>query len=80
MNRQEKTAVSFLLTHLFYGLGGGVAFGLLILLSDMAGLATLIFASPDKYLFLFLLFFGLFVTFGSLGMGVGIMSLGRERD
>jgi hypothetical protein len=31
-------------------------------------------------LFLLLLFFGLFVTFGSLGMAVGVMQLGEERD
>ncbi|MBL8668495.1 MAG: hypothetical protein JNM48_13645, partial [Rhodospirillales bacterium] len=44
------------------------------------GIGSLIAASPDRGLFLVLLFFGLFITFGSIGMAVGIMQLGEERD
>ena len=75
-----RDAIRFLLMHLFYGSVGGLVFGGLLLWFDVAGLATMIFASPEKHLFLLLLFFGLWITFGSIGMAVGIMGLGEERD
>lgn len=80
MNRNERTIITFLLRHLALGAAGGFTFGALLLALDIAGLRTLAFASPDRWLILALLFFGLFVTFGSVGMGVGIMSLGRDEN
>ena len=78
--RQHRRFLVFLLQHLAYGTVGGVVFGLLILVFDIAGLWTMIAQSPDRELSLALLFFGLFVTFGSIGMAVGVMQLGEERD
>ena len=78
--RQQKEAVTFLLQHLLFGTLGGFLFGALILYYDLKGLGTLIWRSSDPWLALFLLFFGLFITFGSIGMGWGVFSLGRERD
>lgn len=72
--------VTFLLKHLAVGTVGGLLLGVLLLAMDVAGLRTLILASPDRALFLVLLFFGLWITFGSLAMAVGIMQLGEERD
>ncbi len=80
MLKHQRDAIGFLLKHLGYGSFGGFLFGGLLLWFDVAGLATLIFASPEWPLFLLMLFFGLFVTFGSIGMGVGVMGLGEERD
>jgi tetrahydromethanopterin S-methyltransferase subunit E len=80
MLTHHRDAIGFLLKHLFYGCFGGFLFGALLLWFDVAGLATMIFASPEWPLFLLMLFFGLFVTFGSIGMGVGVMGLGEERD
>jgi tetrahydromethanopterin S-methyltransferase subunit E len=80
MLKHQRDAIGFLLKHLGYGSFGGFLFGALLLWFDVGGLATLIFASPDWPLFLLMLFFGLFVTFGSIGMGVGVMGLGEERD
>ena len=79
-NRQAKEAITFLLQHLVVGTAGGFVFGGLVLYYDVAGLGSLIWNSSEPWLALFLLFFGLFVTFGSLGMGWGVMALGRERD
>ena len=76
----HKAPIRFLMRHLTYGTAGGFAFGAAILAFDIAGLGSMIRASSDGWLFALLLFFGLFVTFGSIGMGVGIMSLGQERD
>ena len=70
----------FLLAHLAAGvLAAGLLLGLIVWF-DVAGLASLAFSSPDGGLYLFLLFFGLVVTFGGVAMGAGIMALGRERD
>ena len=71
----ERHFIGFLLRHLVYGVTGGFVFGAALLAQDFANLRTLVFASEEPFLALFLLFFGLFVTFGSIGMGVGIMTI-----
>lgn len=76
----QKSVLLFLLRHLVAGVFGGFLFGLLLLWTDMGGIGSMIWASPDRGTYLFLLFFGLFVTFGSVGMAIGIMSLSEERD
>ena len=80
MDAQQRRFLAFLLTHLGYGSVGGFVFGALILWFDIAHLWTMIAGSPDRLLYLLLLFFGLFITFGSIGMAVGVMQLGEERD
>lgn len=72
--------VKFLLTHLAYGCVGGCALGGLILWWDFNGIGTMILRSRDMWLWIAMLFFGLMVTFGSVGMGVAVMSMGEERD
>lgn len=80
MLAHQRDAIAFLLKHLLCGTIGSLVFTGLLLWFDIAGLATMIFASPDKVLFLIMLFFGMFVTFGSIAMAVGVMQLGEERD
>ncbi len=80
VEKEHRRFLVFLLKHLTYGTVGGVVFGVLLLAFDIAGLWTMIADSPDRALSLALLFFGLFITFGSIGMAVGIMQLGEERD
>lgn len=80
MDPHSRRFVEFLLAHCLCGVVGGVVLGGLLLWHDVNGLGSMIFASPDRYLFLTLLFFGLFVTFGSIGMAIGVMQLGEERD
>lgn len=80
MHPRQRQAIRFLLSHAVYGTIGGFVFGGLLLAADVAGLRTMIFASPERNLFLLLLFFGLFVTFGSIGMAAAVMQLGEERD
>ena len=74
----ERHAIFFLLRHLIYGTAGGIAFGTLLLVQDFAGLRSLIWTAETPWLWLLMLFFGLFITFGSIAMGIGIMSLGRD--
>lgn len=78
LNAMEKEALKFLGTHLLCGLAAGLTFGLAALYTNLGNLRTLALASSQPALAIFLLFFGLFITFGSLGMGVGIMSLGWD--
>ncbi len=80
LQAHERHAIKFLLQHLAVGATGGFVFGGLLLLFDIGGLRTLAFNSSDTGVVLFMLFFGLFITFGSAGMGVGVMSLGEEKS
>ena len=63
--------------------GFGVAallFGTLVLYFDIGHLRSLAAQSPDGLLTLALFFFGLVVTFGSVAMGVGVMSQGQDEN
>ncbi|MDP2698875.1 hypothetical protein [Thalassospira sp.] len=75
-----KTIVKFMLGHMLYGGFGAVVFGVLVLYFDIASLRTLLSTSPDAPLLVFMLFFGLFVTFGSIAIGIGVMNLGSFSD
>lgn len=76
----ERHAILFLLRHMMYGTVGGFTFGALVLFFDIGQLRSLAFESSHPIGVIILFFFGLFVTFGSLGMGVGIMGLGNHSD
>lgn len=80
MNAKEKEALKFLGKHLLTGLVAGATFGIALLYTNMGNLWTLTTESRDPVLVLALLFFGLFVTFGSVGMAVGVMSLARDDE
>ncbi len=80
MHHEDKRFIVFLLRHCLFGCIGGVILGALVLWQDLHGIGTMIFASPDRELCLVLLFFGFFITFGSIGMAIGVMQLGEERD
>ncbi|MGE5548812.1 MAG: hypothetical protein ACM33T_18060 [Solirubrobacterales bacterium] len=78
LNAKEKEALTYLGTHLLYGVVAGLTFGLAALAIDLGRLRTLAFESGHTGLVLAVFFFGLFVTFGSVGMGVGVMSLASD--
>ena len=78
--RHEQTAIAFLIRHLLVGAVGGVLFGGLVLYFDIAHLRSLAFESRDGLLTLGLFFFGLFVTFGSLAMAIGVMGQGQDEN
>ena len=64
--------------HLAMGLGAGTLFGIAILVTDFAGLRSLAFSSEAPWLVIFLLFFGLLITFGSVSLAANLMLLGRD--
>ena len=80
LNRKEREALKFLGMHLVYGLAAALTFGLAVLATNLGNLRTLALESSSPVMVLALFFLGLFVTFGSVVMGVGIMSLARDDD
>ncbi len=78
MQPHERHALTFLLRHLLAGLVGAACFGGLILYFDFAGIRSMARADESGWLFIVLLFFGLAVTFGSVAMACGVMSLGGK--
>lgn len=75
----EKAAVLFLLKHLASGAAGAIVLGLGILILDIARIGTLIATSEHGVVATIMLFFGLIVTFGSVAMGIGVMTLNEDR-
>ena len=51
-----------------------------VLFFDIGGIYSLAMASRDAPIFIMLLFFGLFITFGGISLGIGIMNLGGFSD
>lgn len=80
LNRKEQEILRFLGVHLVYGLAGAVTFGTAVLMTNLGNLRTLALESAHPAMVLVLFFFGLCVTFGSVGMGVGIMSLASDDE
>jgi ABC-type transport system involved in cytochrome c biogenesis permease subunit len=81
LSPHDRSALRFVARHLAMGLAAGALFGLAILASDLAGLRSLAFASEAPWLVIALLFFGLFITFGSVSLAANLMLLERgEQD
>jgi len=80
LHAHERDTIRFLLKHLAGGLIGAALLLVAILLFDVGGIGSLVAGSETPVLGVFLMGFGLAVTFGSVAMGIGIMSLGQERD
>lgn len=70
----ERRAVLFLLQHGLAGAVGAIVLGTGLLALDVAGLGTLVSNSSQGILAAAMIYFGLFITFGSVAMGIGIMS------
>lgn len=76
----EQAAIVFLARHLAVGMLGALVFGGLVVALDIGHLRTLAGQSSDGLAALGLLFFGLMLTFGGLGMAIGVMSLARHDE
>ena len=74
----EKLLVFFLLKHLVSGMAGAVVLATGLLLLDIANLRSLVLTAESGYIGVFLLYTGLMITFGSVAMGIGVMTLGEE--
>ncbi len=78
--REARSIVKFMIEHTAYGGFGALVFGVLVLFFDIGGIYSLAIASRDAPVFIMLLFFGLFITFGGISLGIGIMNLGGFSD
>ncbi|MBL4839736.1 MULTISPECIES: hypothetical protein [Thalassospira] len=78
--REARSIVKFMIEHTAYGGFGALVFGALVLFFDIGGIYSLAMASRDAPIFIMLLFFGLFITFGGISLGIGIMNLGGFSD
>ncbi|MBP2292449.1 hypothetical protein [Azospirillum rugosum] len=74
----EKAAILFLLKHLLSGAAGAVVLGTGLLVLDVANLATLMGSSDHGIIAAVMLYAGLIVTFGSVAMGIGVMTLNED--
>ena len=77
---KRQKLIFFLLMHLLIGVAAGFVACIALLAFDVANLRSLIFSSSHQTVGLFLLFGSFCGTFGSLAMGVGVMSLGDWSD
>ena len=78
--REARSIVKFMIEHTAYGGFGALVFGALVLFFEICGIYSLAMASRDAPMFILLLFFGLFITFGGISLGIGIMNLGGFSD
>jgi hypothetical protein len=76
----HRPALLFLGKHLAAGVLAGVVFCTAMLWFDVGGLGTLMLGSDSMAVGLYLFFGSVCITFGSVAMGVGIMSLGDHAD
>ena len=67
--------LTFLAVHLAFGAAIGVAFASLVIMSNVSDIKTLIADSDQPYLAVALLYAMNILTFGAMGMGVGVMTL-----
>ena len=70
--------VWFLMFHCGIGLALGVIFTSIIIQLNTAGLKDMLVASSEPFIPLFVLYAMTALTFGSLNMGIAIMSLPRD--
>lgn len=80
MSSMERAALRFLLKHLVVGTVGAAVLGTLILVTDFGSIRSLALRAEGGWLFILMLYFGLFVTFGAVAMAAGVMSLGKDEN
>ena len=73
--RPSSTLLRFLLAHCLVGVLIGAALVVLLLATNALGLADLVFGSDSPVLAIAMLLGANALTFGSLAMGTGVMSL-----
>ena len=76
----ERKLLRFLASHLAIGFIAAILFEALLVFTDSFGLKAMVLQGEDGFVAGILLFFGLFITFGSAAMGEAIWQLGEERD
>jgi hypothetical protein len=78
--KSRRKMFRFLVRHLLIGLGFGWFILTIFLITDVASLRSLASNSHDLPIVLPLLYLFFGITFGSAGMGIGVMSLKNDDD
>ena len=78
--RQTQEMFYFLFRHLAVGVGAAVTVWGGILIFDIAHIRSMAMNYENPFIPLALLLAGLVITFGSVAMGWGIMSLGEDKN
>jgi hypothetical protein len=74
----DKRLLKFLLAHCAVGLIAGLLFCALFLALDIAHLRTVLFATREAWLAVFMFCFATAFMCGALAMGIGVMTLPRD--
>lgn len=77
MTPEPFDAFKFLGMHLACGLAAALVFGTAVLYLDIGHIRTMALEAHSGGMIFSLMYFGLFVSFGSIAMAVGIMGLGN---
>lgn len=80
MTDEYRAIARFVVRHALVGCLGGALVGGMLLAVDLGGLRSLIAASEVPVLATFLLFFGLFITFGGVAVAIAFMQIGPWKD
>ncbi len=72
--------IKFLIFHAVAGFAFAIFVVLVLLAFDVAHLRSLLMASDQKWIALFVLTFFMGLTFGSVQMGIAIMRMGKDDD
>lgn len=76
----DSRLLRLLVTNGSAGVLGALAFVGCLLVFDVAGIGRLARGAESAWWMLLLLCSGTAVTFGSVAMGIGVMTLGEDRD
>lgn len=77
MSEKPFEAFKFLGMHLACGLAAALVFGTAVLYLDIGHIRTMALEAHSGAMIFSMMYFGLFVSFGSIAMAVGIMGLGN---
>ena len=78
--RMRVELVRYILPYLLAGCAGGVVTAIALVATNTGSLRNLVMQTEGGWLGFALLIFGCAVTFGSVGIGHGIMSLAEKPD
>lgn len=70
--------VRFLAVHMAFGLFVGIAFASVLILTNAAGLNDLLAGDSSPLLPMFVFYFMFALTFASVAMGIGVMTMPRQ--
>ena len=78
--QRQPTLLRFLGAHLFFGVAVGIALAFVVATSNLGGMRTLLAGDDHPFIAVFMLAAMFALTFGSLAMGIAVMTLPWAKD